>query len=124
MVLSLDLRKRVLAAYKPGATTRRQVAGRFMISLGMVKKIIQQKKNLGHVENLYSRVGRKRSFTEAQTARLEKLVAKNPGMTLEEMREALGVKCALATIHRELLRLQLTYKKKPEGKGAGTRGRA
>ncbi len=41
-MLSLDLRQRILDAYAEGSRTRKEVADRFTVSLGMVKKLIQQ----------------------------------------------------------------------------------
>ena len=44
---SLDLRTRILAAYDAGEGTRETVAARFRVSLGMVKKLLQQRRRTG-----------------------------------------------------------------------------
>ena len=54
--LSLDIRQRILDCYDEGKWTRADVAERFRVSLGMVKKLIQQRKNTGEIGNLYHRV--------------------------------------------------------------------
>ena len=41
--LSMDLRQRILKAYDQGRSTREEVAARYEVSLGMVKKLIQQR---------------------------------------------------------------------------------
>ena len=45
--ISLDLRERILAAYDADEGTREEVARRFRVSLGMVKKLLQQRRRLG-----------------------------------------------------------------------------
>jgi len=47
--ISLDLRKRILEAYGEGEATRDQVAHRFPVSLGMVKKLLQQRRQSGDI---------------------------------------------------------------------------
>ena len=45
--LSLDLRERILASYDNADGTRDQVATRYRVSLGMVKKLLQQRRRTG-----------------------------------------------------------------------------
>jgi transposase len=45
--LSLDLQERIVAAYDAGYDTREAVAGRFRVSVGMVKKLLQQRRRIG-----------------------------------------------------------------------------
>ena len=45
--LSLDLRERILRAYDKGQGTRDEIAKRFDVSLGMVKKLQQQRRDTG-----------------------------------------------------------------------------
>lgn len=111
-MISPDLRQRILDAYDAGGMTRQQVAERFMVSLGMVKKLLQQRRDLGHVEPLYDRVGRHRKITPEDERRLTTLINKEPDLTLEEIRERLGLDCGISTLHRALERLGHSYKKK------------
>ncbi|MFT3990882.1 MAG: helix-turn-helix domain-containing protein [Luteolibacter sp.] len=57
--LSMDLRQRILNAYDRGDVTRDEVARRFEVSLGMVKKLLRQCSQLGSIEPLHHRSGRK-----------------------------------------------------------------
>lgn len=41
--ISLDLRERIIAAYAAQEGTREEVAKRFKVSLGMVKKLLAQR---------------------------------------------------------------------------------
>ena len=43
--LSLDLRERILISYDGGEGTREEIAERFRVSLGMVKKLLQQRRH-------------------------------------------------------------------------------
>lgn len=55
----MDLRERILGAYDAGDATREMVAGRFRVSLVMVKKLIQQRRRLGEIGSQHHRTGRK-----------------------------------------------------------------
>ena len=57
--ISLDLRERILEAYDEGDVTRDQVARRFRVSLGMVKKLIQQRRHSGDIRARHHLAGRK-----------------------------------------------------------------
>jgi transposase len=109
--ISVDLRERILAAYDAGEGTRREIAERFMVSEGMVKKLLQQRRRTGDIAPRHQYSGRKPMLTQEQRQRLKELVQQQPDLTLEELREALGVKCSLTTIHKALKRLRLNYKK-------------
>lgn len=110
--LSIDLRERILLAYDNGATTREQVAKRFAVSLGMVKKLIQQRRHTGDIAPRHRRAGRKPGVAARAARQLRALVAKKPDLTLREMRETLALDCTLPAIHYVLARLGLTYKKR------------
>ena len=45
--LSNDLRERIVSAYDRGDATRHQIAQRYNVSLGMVKKLLQQRRLTG-----------------------------------------------------------------------------
>ena len=46
---SLDLRERILDTYDAGEGPREDVARRFRVSLGMVKKLLQQRRHTGDI---------------------------------------------------------------------------
>jgi transposase len=114
--LSLDLRRRILAAYDAGDVTRQEVADRFVVSLGMVKKLIQQRAKTGDIGNLHHRAGRPRLLAAEDEKRLLELHAAQPDATLAELCERLGKPCHFVTIHRTLARLGLKFKKKTSGR--------
>ncbi len=95
--LSLDLRERILSAYDKGRGTREEIAERFSVSLGMVKKLLQQRKKL---------------IVAAHRIAIRQHLKRKPDMTLAELREALGLQCTLPAIHYVLVDMGLTYKKR------------
>ena len=110
--LSLDLRQRIVGAYDQGGSTREQVAERFAVSLGMVKKLLAQRRRSGDIAPGYERCGRKPKILPTHRKRLRALVRKAPDLTLLQLRTATGLKCSLVAIHYVLVKAGLTYKKR------------
>jgi len=133
--LSLDLRERILAAYDQQEGTRDAVARRFRVSLGMVKKLLQQRRRTGQIGPRHHYSGRKPQILAVHRTQLQRLLDKKPDLTLQELRAATGLACSLPAIHYVLQKLDLTYKKRhstpaskpaptlrrPAGRGAGSR---
>lgn len=113
--ISLDLRERILAASDAGEGTREAVADRFRVSLGMVKKLLQQRRRIGDVRPQHHRSGRKPGHVARQQHQLQALVRQKSDLTLKELRAATGLSCTLPAIHYVLTRLGLTYKKRRSG---------
>lgn len=113
--ISMDLRERILTSYDKGDVTRDQVAQRFRVSVGMVKKLLQQRRRTGDIRPQHHRSGRKRKLVEAHRQRLKTLLSKKPDMTLAELRDQLGIECTLPAIHYVLADMGLTYKKRLSG---------
>ena len=110
--ISLDLRERILAAYDVGEGTREAVARRFRVSLGLVKKLLQQRRRINDLRPQHYRSGRKPGHVARQQDQLRTLVHQKPDLTLKELRAAAGLQCTLPAIHYVLIRLGLTYKKR------------
>ena len=110
--LSLDLRERILASYDNLEGTRQEIADRYRVSLGMVKKLLQQRKRTGDIGARHAYSGRKPVIVKAHESRMQTLLGQKPDMTLKELREALGLDCSLPAIHYALSDMGLTYKKR------------
>jgi transposase len=110
--LSQDLRERIVAAYDRGDSTRLQIAERYNVSLGMVKKLVQQRRHTGDISARHRFSGAKPKITAAHQHELNRLVAEQPDMTLEELRDALGIACTPQAIHYALGRMGLSLKKR------------
>jgi transposase len=110
--LSLDLRKRILTSYDKGEGTRDEIARRFCVSLGMVKKLLQQRRNTGCIKSRHHLAGRRKLIVAEHRMALRRHLKSRPDMTLAELREALGLECSLPAIHYVLTDMGLTYKKR------------
>jgi transposase len=109
--LSLDFRERILAAYDAGEGTRDKIAQRFRISLGMVKKLLQQRRRTGDIAPRHHFSGCKPKILERHRQQLRRLLSKQPDLTLGELRTATRLNCTLPAIHYVLAAMDLTYKK-------------
>lgn len=133
--LSLDLRQRILDTYDRKEGTRGEVAHRFRVSLGMVKKLLQQRKRTGEIAPRHRFCGRKPLIVATHRHQIRILLAKKNDLTLKELRQAMGLRCSLQALHVVLGKMGLTYKKRhsapvsrtgrtspgPAGSGGGAR---
>lgn len=110
--LSNDLRERIVSAYDNGDGTRQQIAERYNVSLGMVKKLLQQRRHTGDISPRHCYSGAKPKITARHERQLKRLVDKHPDMTLEELRDAIGLACTPQAIHYALERMGLPLKKR------------
>lgn len=126
--LSLDLRERILSSYDHGDGTRQQIALRYRVSLGMVKKLLQQRRHTGDIAPRHYRSGRKPLILPSHQRQMRTLLGKKPDLTLHELRAAVALKCSLPAIHYALRSIGLTYKKRHSApasrNGPRSRGRA
>jgi transposase len=111
--LSLDIRKRIVAAVEEG-TSRRAAADRFAVSESTAVKLVQQWQQTGSLEP--GRMGGYRPFALAAHDRLvRELIAQAPDQTLDELRDRLagrGVIVGRTSVHRYVSALGLTRKKR------------
>jgi transposase len=134
--ISLDLRERILAAYDHAEGTRPEMAQRFRVSLGLVKKLLQQRRRTGDIAPRHRFSGRKPAIVARHRQQFRVLLTKKNDLTLRELRRATGLKCSLQAINVILAKMDLTYKKRrstpanrpgptsprPAGAGAGSSG--
>lgn len=104
----MDLRERNLAAYDDDEGTRDEVAHRFRVSLGVVKKLLQQRRRTGDIVRFS---GRKPKILDRHRQHFRRLLAKQPDLTLSELRQAAGLTGTLPAIDYVLADMELTYKK-------------
>jgi transposase len=110
--LSRDLRERILISYDREEGTRDQIAARYQVSLGMVKKLLQQRRHTGDIGPRHRFSGRKPKILGGHREQMRKLLSKKPDLTLKELRSAMQLSCSLPAIHYALEELGLTYKKR------------
>ena len=109
---SLDLRERILASYDNDEGTRAEMARRFRVSLGLVKKLLQQRRRTGEIAPRHRFSGRKPLIVAAHRSQLRALLARKNDLTLKELRLTTGLKCSLQAINVVLGKMGLTYKKR------------
>ena len=111
---SIDLRKRVLAAYDSGKYSLNHIAEQFQVTTRWIQKLRQQRKQEGSIAPRPPNRGRKPVFQGKNLEKLEQFIKAHPDATLEETKQHfLGVvECSIVTIHNTLKRLELRYKKK------------
>ena len=106
---SMDLRERVLADCDAGLRTG-PVAHKYAVSPRWVRLIKRRRRLTGEVAPRV-RASRPPKLS-AHRERLRALVQEKPDRTLAELRDRLGVDCALSVLWRELRRLRLSFKKR------------
>jgi transposase len=119
-MISIDLRERILASYDHKEGTREEIAQRYRVSLGMVKKLLQQRRHTGDIGPRYHRCGRKPKIVPAHRQKLQELLERKPDLTLKELRQAIALDCTLQAIHYVLEKMGLTYKKRHSGPASRT----
>jgi transposase len=105
---SQDLRERVLGAYDRGMKTK-QIADLFCVSASWARRLKQRRRETG--ETTHRPMGGP-GVTIVDRAQLAALVREHPDATLAELRQRLGVQCALSTLCVALKKLGLSFKKK------------
>mgnify|MGYP001073881708 CR=1 FL=1 len=110
--LSQDLRERILSSYDREEGTREEIAARYQVSLGMVKKLLQQRRHTGNIAPRHRFSGRKPKILGGHRQQMRTLLSKKPDFTLKELRLAMHLSCSLPAIHYALEELGLTYKKR------------
>lgn len=109
--ISLDLRKRVIAAVDAGKSSLEEIARQFSVSCSWVRRLVQRRRETGTIEPKPHGGGRPRKLDDEAHSRLKELVLQQRDSTLEELREGLGEPVGIMTIARALERLELPQKK-------------
>jgi len=109
---SLDLRERILAAFDSEEGSRAEIAHRFRVSLGMVKKLLQQRRRTGDIAPRHRYSGRKPMIDASHRSQLRALLERKNDLTLKELRAAAGLRCSLQALNVVLGKMGLTYKKR------------
>jgi transposase len=110
--ISVDLRERILASYDNDEGARDEIARRFRVSLGMVKKLLQQRRHTGDIAPRHRYSGRKPTIVAIHRGQLGALLNKKNDLTLKELRRRTGLQCSLQAINVVLAKMGLTYKKR------------
>jgi transposase len=118
--VSLDLRERILGSYDSQEGARPEIARRFRVSLGLVKKLLQQRRRTGDIAPRHRFSGRKPMIVQAHRRQLRILLTQKSDLTLQELRQAMGLTCSLQAINVVLGQMGMTYKKRHSGPASKT----
>lgn len=108
---SMDLRVRVVEACDARSGTREKIAERFGVSVSWIRRLLQRRKGTGSIAPLPQNAGRKPKLGDHQMKRLERIVARRPDATLQELKKHLGMAMSDDALIRALRKLNLTLKK-------------
>lgn len=110
-----DLRRKVLEAYTSKEGTIAEIATRFRVSVGYVKKILRQYRRTGKMERTPHHPGRKPLFTPPIREQIRVWLQAQPDLTLAEMQEKLRqaehLKISLPSLWMVLKKMGLRLKK-------------
>src|SRR5215831_10602212 len=111
-----DLRRRILQAYEQREGSEADLARRFRVSLGYVKKVRQQLRRTGKMDRVPHQPGRKPKFSEPIRAQLRSWLQQQPDLTLVELQERLraqvGLQVSVPSLWVVLRKIGLRLKKK------------
>lgn len=108
---SLDLRRRVVAAYDRAEGSQAELAKRFRMSERTIQRLLQRRRETGSVApkpHGGGQIAKVRGVTED---RLMRAVAETPDASLDELRDRCRVNGSRMCIFRALKRLNITRKK-------------
>src|SRR5215472_5211818 len=110
-----DLRRRILQAYEQREGSEADLARRFRVSLGYVKKVRQQLRRTGKMDRVPHQPGRKPKFSEPIRAQLRSWLQQQPDLTLVELQEQLraqvGLQVSVPSLWVVLQKIGLRLKK-------------
>jgi len=113
-VCSMDIREKIVSAYEAGNTSIRKVAKRFMVSKGVVTRLLNQKKTTGDLSPKPA-TGGKASQLAPHQAEVIDMVNQHPDWTLEEYcehwQEVSGTRLSASAMCRFLSKQNLSLKK-------------
>ena len=108
----LELRTRIVAAVDRGLGSLPTVATLFGVSTNCVANYLLLRTTTGSLQLRPNPGGRAPAIGPERYDEVRQLLAAQPDLTLELLRDRLGVACSLAAVCRTLKKLNLTRKKK------------
>ena len=107
-----ELRQRIVDAVDRGVGSLPVVASLFNVSIHCISGYLQLRQETGSLQPRPNPGGRPPAIPPERYDELRELLAQQPDLTLEQIRDRMGVACSLAAICRTLKKLNLTRKKK------------
>lgn len=112
---SLDLRQKIVDRYQKGNVSQRQLAEQFGVALSFIESLLKRYRETGSVAPKIRTQQTPTKLNNEQLGVLVQLVEAQNDATLQELRERLaqktGVSVSCSTLHRMLVKLNLSVKK-------------
>ena len=109
--ISVDLRKRVVSARLVDGQSMGEIAQRLQMPKASVQTILKHHQDTQNLEPKPHAGGHAPAFSGDALRVLEAEVLRRPGATLEQLRDACGVKSSVVAVHNTLKKLGYTRKK-------------
>jgi transposase len=123
--LSLDLRRRIIQAWKTEKLRVPELAKRFSVGTATVKRLIRRFRETDSVEPLPHGGGQRPRIPAEKLPLVQRLLEANPDWSVEELTAAynrqVGTDLSRSTMVRAVARLGFTRKKSPWSPRSGTR---
>ena len=110
-MLHNEARELLVEAYNKHPVAK-DIAEVFSVSTSSVYRLVRQKVRTGTVELRVSQRGRKKLLSEEDIRRIQALIEAQNDITIEEIRETLGLKASYTTVERAVRGLGYRLKKK------------
>jgi transposase len=109
--LSNDLRKRIIEMHRQGKRVG-EIVDIYHVGQSTVYYLLALVKETGSYEPRENKNGRKPLITEAKQKEIEELIKKHPDITLEEIKEEMGLSVCISALSRIIThKLKYRYKK-------------
>lgn len=112
---SLDLRQKIVNRYQEGNVSQRELARQFGVAASFIQTLLKRYRETGSVAPKIRTQQTQTKLDEEQLVLLRQLVEEQNDATLQELRDRLeqksGANVSCSTIHRMLLKLNLSVKK-------------
>jgi len=114
--ISIDLRRRVVEAYKSGEGGYKKIASRFKLSWNSVRRWVALEKETNSVAPRPHKVGPTPKIPQSKWTELKALVSEKADRTLPELAREWSIRHAgnvhASSISRALIRAGISYKKR------------
>lgn len=109
---SNKVRVKIVNEYISGKSAS-SICQKYGISRKTVYNLVKLQQSSGTLDAKMQNVGRKPALNEVALEQLKKLILSRPDITLEEIKEEMGLNICLSAIHRIIKgKLGFTYKKR------------
>lgn len=108
--IRIETRREILKELQAGATFA-ELGKKYRVSAEWVRQFWRRFEMTGEIQPLQP-VRRKKTFSQRHETQIREAVTGNPSITLEQLRDHLGVKVSIGTLWYALQDLKVSFKKK------------